>query len=111
MGSEMLNAIGLSAKNLDCGMIKHQQSPSSTHGDFTDASECCQNQFELFHSETEQNLKVISLDAPQLIFISAFTQVFILGQSPILDTDSTSPLTFPPLIKQDYTVLYQSFLI
>ncbi len=107
----MLNAIGLSAKNLDCGMKNHPKSPSSEHGDLIDASDCCRNQFELVHNDSDQSLKVVKVHAAQLIFIASFTQVFILGQSPILDTVTTSSFLFPPLIPQDYTVLFQSFLI
>ncbi len=107
----MLNAIGLSAKNLDCGMNNHQQSSSSEHGDFKDANECCQNQFELVQNDSDQNLKVVQIDAAQLIFVAAFTQLFIFGIDPVNSTEYSHVFISPPSIDKDYTVLFQSFLI
>lgn len=111
MGSEMFNAIGLSAKNLDCGMKHQPESPSSDHGDLSDAKECCQNQFELVQNDNDQNLKVVQIDAAQLIFIAAFTQTYIFGIAPITSTELPSPYTIPPSIEKDLSVLFQSFLI
>jgi len=111
MGSEMLNAIGLSAKNLDCGMNNHQQSPTSEHGEFKDANECCQNQFELVHNDGDQNLKVVQLDAGQLIFIAAFTQTFIFSIAPTTTSEYQFAFLTPPPIEKDFVILFESFLI
>ena len=111
MGSEMLNAIGLSAKNLDCGMKHQSESPSSDQGGLSNADECCQNSFELVHNDSDQNLKIVHLDAAQLIFVAAFTQVFIFGIDPVTSTEYSNVFISPPAIDKDYTVLFQSFLI
>tara|TARA_R110002012_G_scaffold308286_1_gene514435 strand:+ start:9978 stop:10313 length:336 start_codon:yes stop_codon:yes gene_type:complete len=111
MGSEMLNAIGLSAKNLDCGMKHQSESPSSDHEGLSNADECCQNSFELVHNDSDQNLKIVHLDAAQLIFVAAFTQVFIFGIDPVTSTEYSNVFISPPAIDKDYTVLFQSFLI
>lgn len=111
MGSEMLNAMGLSAKNLDCGMKHNQNASSSEHGDFKDANACCQNQFELVHNDSDQNLLVLQIDAAQLIFIAAFTQAFIFGIEPISTTNHSNTFISSPSIDKNYTVLFQSFLI
>ncbi|MEP0712700.1 hypothetical protein [Algoriphagus sp.] len=110
MGSEMLNAIGLSAKNLDCGM-KHQKSSSSEEGGLSEANPCCQNSFELVHNDGDQQLKVLQLDSVQLIFVAAFTQSFIFGIELTSTEAYINPFISPPSIEKNYTVLFQSFLI
>jgi len=75
------------------------------------ADDCCENQFELLQSETERNHNNLNLEAPSLIFVAAFTQVFILGQVVITANTYPTSITSPPLITQDYTILYQTFLI
>lgn len=110
MGSKMLNAVGLSAKNLDCGM-NHQKSTSSENGGLTISNACCQNSFEIIHSDEDQLLKDIQLNSVGLIFIAAFTQSFIFGIDPIVTEDFTHLIKSPPSIEKNYTVLFQSFLI
>ncbi|WP_157492751.1 HYC_CC_PP family protein [Echinicola pacifica] len=111
MGSEMLKAVGLSAQDLDCGMEHSPKSSSSPFGEFEEASDCCKNQFELMHSETDQNLKLISTYSPQLIFIAAFTAVFVFGRDTLSESIASPIFISPPPIWRDYTVLFQSFLL
>ncbi|MEP0713931.1 MAG: hypothetical protein ABJC55_18600, partial [Algoriphagus sp.] len=111
MGEEMLVKFGIATKHLNCGMKMDTSDDASESSKGIDPLECCQDQFEFFHQETERNLKNLSVDAPQLIFIAAFTQVFIFGVETLPAAYASSPSPSPPLIPQDYTVLYQSFLI
>lgn len=110
MGTEMLNAISLSAKNLDCGM-KHQKSSSFEKGGLSVANACCQNIFELVHNDSDQQLKDIKTGSVQLIFIAALTHFFILGIDSIDTKNHTSPFLPPPSIEKNYIVLLQTFLI
>ena len=92
--------------------MKHQsESPSSDQGGLSNADECCQNSFELVHNDSDQNLKVIHLDAAQVIFVAAFTQTFIFGIDAVPTTEYSNVFISPPAIDKDYTVLFQSFLI
>lgn len=111
MGLEMMAEFSLAVKHLDCGMNNHQQSPSSEHGDFKDANECCQNQFELVHNDGDQNLKAVNIDAAQLIFIAAFTQTFIFGIAPTTTSEQQFSFLIPPPMEKDFVILFQSFLI
>tara|TARA_R110000850_G_scaffold35022_4_gene93773 strand:- start:1528 stop:1905 length:378 start_codon:yes stop_codon:yes gene_type:complete len=111
MGSEMMAEFGLATKHLDCGMNPQQHDDSSNSHQSIDPIECCQNQFELVHNDSDQNLKVVQIDAAQLIFIAAFTQSFIFGIAPITSTEQPAPHITPPSIEKDFSVLFQSFLI
>lgn len=106
----MVNAIGLSAKNLDCGM-KHQKSSSFENGGSSVANACCQNIFEHVHNDSDQQLKDVKTDSVQLVFIEALTYTFILGIGSVETKNYTSPFLPPPSIEKNYIVLLQSFLI
>ena len=106
----MLNAIGLSAKNLDCGM-KHQKSSSSEEGGLSEANPCCQNSFELVHNDGDQQLKVLQLDSAQLIFVAAFTQSFIFGIELTSTEAYINPFISPPSIEKNYTVLFPDLIL
>tara|TARA_R110002072_G_scaffold214404_2_gene371562 strand:- start:16446 stop:16823 length:378 start_codon:yes stop_codon:yes gene_type:complete len=111
MGSEMMAEFGLATKHLDCGMqMQHRDDSSDTHHSL-DPSECCQNQFELVQNDSDQNLKVVQIDAAQHIFIAAFTQTFIFGIAPNTSTEHPTPHITPPSIEKDLSILFQSFLI
>lgn len=111
MGSEMMAEFGLATKHLDCGMqMQHKDRSSDTHHSI-DPIECCQNQFELVQNDSDQNLKVVQIDAAQLIFIAAFTQVFVFGIAPDTTSEQPTPHTIPPSIEKDLSILFQSFLI
>ncbi len=111
MGAEMMKGFGLSAKHLDCGMESHGEIPSSENDSNANTNQCCQNQFELIQLEVDQSLTHVNVDAPQMIFIAAFTQSFLLAQVLILAPVNTFSFDPPPIHSQDYTVLYQTFLI
>ena len=111
MGSEMLKGFGLSAKHLECDMDTQKHNPLSENEQKESKDQCCQNQFELIQLEVDQNLKVVNVSAPQMIFIAAFTQAFLLDQVLVLMPVSISSFDPPPINPQDYTVLYQTFLI
>jgi hypothetical protein len=111
MGSEMMAEFGISTKHLNCGMESKNSDESSTADKSIDPIECCQNQFELVHNDGDQNLKVVQIDAAQLIFIAAFTQTFIFGIAPISSSEQPIPYNTPPSIEKDLSVLFQSFLI
>lgn len=111
MGSETMAAFGVTTKHLNCGMETEPKEKSSDSHQSIDPIECCQNQFELVQNESDQNLKVVQIDAAQLIFIAAFTQSFIFGIAPISSTEQPTPHITPPSIEKDFSVLFQSFLI
>tara|TARA_R110002126_G_scaffold87143_1_gene209963 strand:+ start:8714 stop:9109 length:396 start_codon:yes stop_codon:yes gene_type:complete len=111
MGSEMLNNFGLSAKHLECDMDSQEHLPSSQNQQEESKDQCCQNQFELIQLETDQTLKVSELSAPQIVFVAAFTQVFLLAEELVFIAVSTNSFDPPPIPSEDYTVLYQTFLI
>jgi len=111
MGYEMLKGFGLSAKHLDCGMDNHEEIPSSENDSNGVSNQCCENQFELIQLEIDQNLNVVNVGAPQMIFIGAFTQAFLFVQDLILVPVTTCSFDPPPINSLDYTVLYQTFLI
>ena len=93
MGSEMLKGFGLSAKHLECDMDTQKHNPLSENEQKESKDQCCQN-----------------VSAPQMIFIAAFTQAFLLDQVLVLMPVSISSFDPPPINPQDYTVLYQTFL-
>lgn len=111
MGSEMMAEFGLATKHLDCGMKTQHQDGSSDSHQSLDPSECCQNQFELVHNESDQNSKVIQIGAAQLIFIAAFSQTFIFGIAPTTTSEHQFAFLTPPPIEKDFVILFQSFLI
>lgn len=111
MGSEMMTAFGIATKHLDCGMDMQDDDNSSNSEQSIDASECCQNQFELVHNENDQSVKVLKIDAAQVIFIAAFTQTFIFGIAPNTLSQQPTPHFSPPSIEKDFSILFQSFLI
>lgn len=111
MGSVMMAEFGISTKHLDCGMDMQNDDNSSNSNKSIDASECCQNQFELVHNDKDQNVKVLKIDAAQVIFIAAFTHSFIFGIAPIIITEQPTPKNTPPSIEKDFSVIFQSFLI
>lgn len=102
---------GIVTKHLDCGMDMQEDDNSSNSNQSVDTSECCQNQFELVHNDKDLSIKVLKIDAAQVIFIAAFTQSFIFGIAPITITGQPIPHNTPPSIEKDYSVLFQSFLI
>ena len=111
MGEETMNEFGLVTKHLNCGMdTESLQNPSHSEQSI-DPVACCQNQFELLQSDVDQSLKIVHLDTGQFIFIAAFTQIFILGIEPFPAEFSFTPFSSPPLIHQDFNILYQTFLI
>lgn len=111
MGSEMLNDFGLSAKHLECDMDSQQHLPISQNEQKESKDQCCENQFELIQLETDQTLKVIDISAPQLVFVGAFTHAFLLAEELVFISISTNSIDPPPIQPEDYTVLYQTFLI
>ncbi|GEO23735.1 hypothetical protein CQA01_42690 [Cyclobacterium qasimii] len=111
MGSEMMKGFGLSAKHLDCGMESHEEIPSSEKGSKAVSNQCCQNLFELIQLEVDPKLSIANADAPQMVFIAAFTHAFLLGQALVLSPVTSFSFDPPPIHSQDYTVLYQTFLI
>lgn len=110
MGEEMLSSFGITAEFLDCGMDDHSAIPSD-HKGIKDNSNCCENQFEVIQTDVEQILKDFKFSSAELIFITAFTHSFILGKELLLTENSNFSSLNPPFFKQDFTVLFQSFLI
>ncbi|WPR77138.1 HYC_CC_PP family protein [Algoriphagus sp. NG3] len=111
MGSEMMAEFGIAIKHLDCGMGDPHKEESSDSERSVDPIDCCQNQFELVQNDNDQNLKVLQIDAAQLIFIAAFTQSFIFRIAPASDDWQPQPYLIPPAVKKNLIVLFQSFLI
>ncbi len=111
MGSEMLAEFGIAIKHLDCGMGNSHKQESGYSEQSLDPIECCQNQFELVQNDKDQNLKVVKIDAAQLVFLAAFTQAFIFNIAVISDDRQAQPYLIPPTIEKDFNVLFQSFLI
>lgn len=111
MGMEMMSEFGLAIKHLDCGMASQNPHESSDAHQSIIPDDCCQNQFELVHNDTDQTVKVLKVDAAQLIFIAAFTQSFIFEITPFIVTEQPKPYLTPPLIEKDFSILFQSFLI
>jgi hypothetical protein len=111
MGSEMMAEFGIATKHLDCGMDMQEDDNSSNSNQSIDSNDCCQNKFELVHNDKDQNVKVLKIDAAQVIFIAAFTQTFIFGIAPTIITEQPIPHNTPPSIEKDFSILFQSFLI
>ena len=111
MGSEMMAEFGIAIKHLDCGMGNSHKEESPDSKQSVDPIECCQNQFELVQNDKDQNLKVVKIDAAQLVFLAAFTQAFIFNIAVISDDRQAQPYLIPPTIEKDFNVLFQSFLI
>jgi hypothetical protein len=112
MGSEFMHEFGLAVTHLNCGMeteeTDHTTEPSE---DTISVEECCENQFELLQNDSESQLKIQSISSPQFIFLEAFTNAFVFTKEIISnDFASNSPFA-PPLIPQDFIVLYETFLI
>ena len=111
MGEETMNEFGLVTKHLNCGMDSEISKIPEHSERSIDSTECCQNQFELLQNDVEQSQKDVQLTAAHLIFITAFSQSFIFGVVPAYSETFPRSLSSPPLIKQDFTILYQTFLI
>tara|TARA_R110002020_G_scaffold191544_1_gene391338 strand:- start:454 stop:789 length:336 start_codon:yes stop_codon:yes gene_type:complete len=111
MGEETMNEFGWVTKHLNCGMDTEISKIPSHSERSIDAIDCCQNLYELLQSDVEQSHKAVQLSPVQLIFITAFSQVFIFGSEPIPANTYSLHLSSPPLIKQDFAILYQTFLI
>ena len=111
MGEETMNEFGLVTKHLNCGMDSEISKIPEHSERSIDSTECCQNQFELLQNDVEQSQKDVQLTAAHLIFITAFSQSFIFGVGPVPSETFPRSLSSPPLIKQDFTILYQTFLI
>ncbi|MCE7056041.1 hypothetical protein LZF95_15270 [Algoriphagus sp. AGSA1] len=111
MGSEMMAEFGIAIKHLDCGMGNSHEEELPDSEQSINPIECCQNQFELVQNDKDQNLKVLQIDAAQLVFIAAFTQSFIFNIAVTSDDRRPQPYLIPPTIEKDFNVLFQSFLI
>ncbi len=111
MGTEMEEAIGFSASQIECGMVKkkpdcHPLKEVPTH----EEKDCCEDEFELLIldqdiQKSDSNLELNHDFTISLVF--AFLGITFLP----IQTDSIYKDYPPPFLKQDFQVLHQSFLI
>ncbi|HAD97357.1 MAG TPA: hypothetical protein DCG19_08115 [Cryomorphaceae bacterium] len=110
-GEAAEHTLSLGIEHLDCGMAETEQSCSSEDGhDQLNAKPCCDNQHELLQLDEDATLLQ---QAPEInkTFIAAFIHTFVVQVFSFEKKESFYLNYFPPLLKQDIQVLFQSFLI
>lgn len=111
-GMEMMSEITLGEKNLSCEM--DIPGPSSHCGNETDSSEahdCCKNH--ITKIQTDDHFAKASFDVKLgKIFVATFVSVFLLQEIEISSSEKTFFADYnPPPLEQDFTILYETFLI
>jgi hypothetical protein len=111
-GMEMMAEITLGEKHLSCGMA--DDSPDSDCNEETatpEAHDCCKNH--ITKIQTDENFAKASFDLKlSKTFVATFVSVFILREVVITSTQKTFFADYnPPPLEQDFTILYETFLI
>lgn len=105
---EMLSEITLGEKHLSCGMA--MEIPDCDDG-IAQEHDCCDNQYTQITTDDTFAKASFDIDLNKT-FVAAFVSVFVV-QSP--DNYPTNTNFFaeyhPPPLKQDFQVLYETFLI
>jgi len=111
MGTEMESAIGFSTSHIECKMAKkkpncHSEKDLSEH----EEKDCCDEEFELLVLDQDLQKSTLHLDySPEFVVSLAYT---FLGMSTLPTETSIDYINNPPLLlRQDFQVLHQSFLI
>lgn len=111
MGHEMESSIGFGAKHLDCGMNMAMEHSETGDNSSEDPNSCCENTTQHLQVDDDFQLKSLDfqIDFQSIPLVFYFLQVnfnflpFVKQVLPGVET--------PPLILQDFQILFQTFLI
>lgn len=110
-GLEMLSELSLNASHIDCGMEQKvpdcESKDSKTH---LKAKGCCDNEFEILNMDEDFSITKATFNL-HLNFAVAFVHTFIFNSSLEVPLNSELPDYYPPILKRDHQVLFQTFLI
>ncbi|REG79493.1 hypothetical protein C8N25_13141 [Algoriphagus antarcticus] len=111
MGTAMESAIGFSTSNIECEMAKkksdcHSKADSTSH----DEKDCCDEEFELLVLDQELQKSALSLDISTEFVVSLVYTFFGVSIFPTETNENYTDYP-PPVLRQDFQVLHQSFLI
>ncbi|MDH5397412.1 MAG: hypothetical protein OEX02_04655 [Cyclobacteriaceae bacterium] len=107
----METRITLGEEELDCGMDEKESDCEGDNSATRIKNHCCDNHFQTFNLDdvNSENHRQVNVNIP-LFFVLAAND---LHTAPDFDSSSflIQHLYSPPLLKQDFPVLFQSFLI
>ncbi len=109
-GLEMNSEITFGEKNISCGM-EMEKSHCAEELTVVEVHKCCENQFTKVKTDDNFAKASFTLKIHQT-FVASFVAVFV---SPEVEIDSPQKIFFadyyPPPLKQDLNILYETFLI
>lgn len=113
-GQAVMSEFTFGNEHLDCGMNDTEDSCESDRADQTVGREgCCENKYLNITGSIEDDYNpTAQFDIPNAKFVFALVGTFFRLHFPEADQKSPS-LNFhpPPVLEQDFQVLYQTFLI
>ena len=112
MSFKVKSALMLGHDHLDCGMgemMECEDGNSQAEGPVFKTPNCCSNDYYSSDSDDHFN-KSESISGNQIFILASFVEALI-SFSPENDEHKILITSSPPLIHQDYQVMYQSFLL
>lgn len=107
-GKAIKTQVQLFEHELNCGMKMQETVCEGTTATIKKKA-CCENHFDTYQVEDDFQSADIQLDL-HAAFVTAFVYSFLLPEGSVVE--KTNFLAYsPPLSQQDYTILYQAFLI